>query len=89
MDRIAKYIVLSLLMSGCGSVGANECEYMLGDVDGDGRIVAFDAAIALGISRGEITATDCSKRAADYDGNGVITKEDADAIFLVAIDTAD
>jgi hypothetical protein len=46
---------------------------IIGDINGDGAISAFDALMALQIATGKIVPTTTQKTAADIDGNGMIS----------------
>lgn len=58
--------------------------YTLGDIDGNGKITAADARIALRISAKLETGTENQLLAADTDKNGRITASDARKILRVA-----
>lgn len=55
-----------------------------GDVNGDGKITASDARIALRVSAGLHTPTDEQRMAADVNGDGKITASDARKILRAA-----
>lgn len=56
----------------------------LGDLDGNGKITAADARMALRIAARLDTATDDQLKAGDLDGNGKISSSEARAILRVA-----
>lgn len=56
-----------------------------GDVDGDRKITAEDARLALRAAVGLEKLTDVQKAAADVDGDGVITAEDARRILRESV----
>ena len=58
--------------------------YTLGDIDGNGKITAADARLALRISAKLETGTETQLLAADTDKNGRITASDARKILRVA-----
>ncbi len=57
----------------------------LGDVDGDGKISAADARLALRASVGLENLSDAEKLAADVDSNGQITAADARLILRASV----
>lgn len=61
-----------------------DIEYILGDVDLNGKITAADARLALRCSAKLEKLSDVSMLAADYIGDGKITAADARAILKVA-----
>ena len=58
-------------------------DFMLGDVDGNGKITAADARTALRIAAQLIAGDDRQLLAADVDGNGKVTAGDARKILRV------
>lgn len=62
----------------------NEFEHMMGDVDGDEKITATDARMALRASAMLITLSPVQFNAADVDGNGKVTASDARRILRVS-----
>jgi len=73
------------------TVQAGVTEYMqalnrvMGDLDGDGKVTAADARLALRAAVGLEILTDDQKKAADLDGNGKITAADARLILRKAV----
>jgi alpha-tubulin suppressor-like RCC1 family protein len=65
--------------------GIPDCGFKYGDVNGDGEISAYDAALAAQCSEGLIELQDIQRFAADVDGNGCVSAEDADLIAQYAI----
>ena len=57
----------------------------IGDLDGNGKISAADARLALRASVGLETLNSAQKKAADIDGNGVITAADARLILRASV----
>ncbi len=51
--------------------------FKYGDVDGDGQVTSYDAALVMQYLSGEITFTDIQKKAADVNGDGQVTSYDA------------
>ena len=62
----------------------SESRYQKGDANGDGKITAADARIALRISAKLLIPDDDVKKAADVDGNGNVTASDARMILRVS-----
>ena len=69
---------------------AENPEYLFGDVDGDGKVTAFDASLALtgfneatvmGYEPEERTLTPLQEKIADVDGDGLLTAFDATCIL--------
>ena len=59
-----------------------EPSFLRGDLDGDGKVTAKDARLALRISASlEPNATDFMRRAADLDGSGKVTASEARRIL--------
>jgi len=56
-------------------------EYMLGDVNGDNKVTASDARLALRISAKLEAATDIQLKAADLNGDGKVTASEARRIL--------
>jgi hypothetical protein len=59
-------------------------DIMLGDLDGNEKVEATDARIALRAATSLETLTETQKRAADVDGNGKVDATDARTILRVA-----
>lgn len=57
---------------------------MMGDIDGDGRVMAGDALLALQAAMGKITLTPGEAWTADVDGDGRVTMLDALLILQAA-----
>jgi len=75
-----KYLLLTLLLSGCSLVG-HDCPNLIGDVDEDGQVTCEDAVLILC----ELDGGGCEIgpnlwEAADVDFDGMITEYDAYAI---------
>lgn len=73
-----------LLLSAKISFEPQEMNYILGDVNKDGRVTAADARLALRISAKLETADDIQFLAADVDKNNKITAADARKILRVS-----
>lgn len=56
-----------------------------GDIDGDGKVTAADARLALRASVGSEKLTDMQKAAADVDGDGKVTSADAREILRKSV----
>lgn len=56
-----------------------------GDVDGDGKVTAADARIALRASVGLETLTEEQKNAADYNSDGTVNAADARDILIASV----
>ncbi|MBQ6019293.1 MAG: D-alanyl-D-alanine carboxypeptidase family protein [Clostridia bacterium] len=67
-----------------GGNGADEPAFLLGDVDGNGKVSSADARIALRSAARVAELADEQKKAADYDKNGLITSSDARYILRAA-----
>ncbi len=76
-------IILTAVLLITGIVFVNA--YEKGDVDGDGKISAADARLALRFSVNLDVPTDEQKLVADFDGNGSITAADARSILRLSV----
>jgi hypothetical protein len=65
--------------------GTPDCGFRYGDVDGNGEVTAYDAALAAQCSEGLTELTDLQRFAADVDGNGCVSEVDADLIADYAV----
>ena len=68
----------------CGQAGQAE-EFMKGDVDGNGKVDAGDARLALRASVGLDTLNDVQQKAADVDGRVGVSSSDARLILRVSV----
>lgn len=86
MDRITKYLIILAFIGAAGCDTGAPCgpSCLKGDVDGDGAIGAFDAALALNIVLGNLEPTEEQFCAADLNGDGRVTHGDSQAIFAYA-----
>ena len=58
---------------------------IIGDVNGDGQITAYDAELVLQFVVGLIELSPPQQEAADVSGNGIVTAYDADLILLYIV----
>lgn len=68
----------------CGQINSRLGSELLGDLDGDGKVTAKDARLALRIAAGLAKATSYQLRVGDLNGNGKIDSTDARMILRKA-----
>ncbi len=73
------------------AAGGTQPEFLMGDVDGNGKVTTEDARAALRISIGLIKVEEGSREflAADVDGNGTVATKDARYILRRSIGLKD
>ena len=72
------------LATGC-TVNDTYSLAVLGDVNGDGEVVALDAAIILRYTVGQYTLTDIQENAGDLGGSGLPTALDSAKILRYTV----
>ncbi|MBR5423308.1 MAG: hypothetical protein IK108_04780 [Clostridia bacterium] len=84
LKAICVFLALALI---CVFPAGQALAAVKGDVDGDGRVTAADARLALRASVGleKYTAGSAKFTAADYNSDGRITAEDARAILRISV----
>ena len=70
-------------------VSENNEDLLLGDVDGNGKITAADARLALRVSVGLESFNSTQKTTADIDSNGTVTAADARLILRASVGLED
>ncbi len=71
----------------CGAVDpdhAPEPDYIVGDIDGDGKINAKDTNMLKRVFAGVVSLNDTQKKAADIDGDGKVNSFDANHLIRLA-----
>lgn len=81
---ISVILVFAMLFSSAAFLVNAEGSVKLGDVNGDGKVTAMDARLALRAAAQVDVLTDAQLKAADTDFNGRITAMDARAILRAA-----
>ncbi len=71
----------------CGDIDpdyAPEPDYVVGDIDGDGKINAKDTNMLKRVFAGVVSLNDTQKKAADIDGDGKVNSFDANHLIRLA-----
>ncbi|MCR5781362.1 MAG: trypsin-like peptidase domain-containing protein [Clostridia bacterium] len=84
MKRLKTLIVILAVFLSCLVVAEAAERYSLGDVNGDSRVLADDARLALRASAMLENLTAAQKTAADVDSNGQVLADDARKILRVS-----